>query len=119
MSDMTLDNLEPALLHPTPGPIRGTQCDFCNKPQSSFWYGSGGPEPKIYVCSICVLYDSQWGKHFHAQIVETSSSIEKSRNKEFAKGEGSRLLDPKDADDVLGLIVLTGRVAMVSRMGSV
>jgi len=70
-------------------------------------------EDRIYVCSLCLMYGTRWGRTLRPSIEEAVRSVESSRDVEFDKDEGGRLIVAKDGDDVLGVIVLSDRFAFI------
>lgn len=68
-------------------------------------------ENKMYLCALCLLYDSAWGRQARESIEEAVRQVEATREKEFESDDSNRLVVPKDADDVLGVIVLSRRAA--------
>ena len=68
-------------------------------------------ENKVYLCALCVLYDSEWGRKARAPIEEVVRQVEAAREKEFESDGSNRLINSKDADDVLGVVVLSQRAS--------
>jgi len=108
---MNLNRLNPKMLKPVAEILRGSICDSCNRGQAS-WIAEipRGDEDRIYVCSLCVLYKTDWGKKAHARVEVTVGAIQRARGKDFVMGPDKRLANPRDADDVLGSITLAMRM---------
>ena len=113
---MNLNRLHPKMLKPAATIMRGSVCDSCNKGQAS-WIAEipRGDEDRIFVCSLCVLYKTEWGKKAHERVEVTKGSIEHSRGVEFALDADRRMASAKDGDDVLGSITLALRIESVQR----
>lgn len=111
---MNLNRINPNMLKPASEILRGSICDSCNKGQAS-WIAEipRGDEDRIYVCSLCVLYKTDWGKKAHERVEVTIGAIERARGKDFVLGPDKRLASPRDADDVLGSITLALRLESV------
>lgn len=111
---MNLNRLHPKMLKPVADLLRGSVCDSCNKGQSS-WIAEipRGDEDRIYVCAICVLYETDWGKKAHERVEVTKGAIEKSRGRSFELDSKRRLALARDADDVLGAIAMALRIEYV------
>lgn len=118
---MNLNRLHPKLLKPAAEILRGSVCDSCNKGQSS-WIAEipRGDEDRIFVCSLCVLYKTEWGKKAHERVEVTKGAIERARDVEFALDSERRLANARDGDDVLGAITMALRLESVQHaMGAV
>lgn len=109
--------LRPKLLRPLPASLRGIACARCDKPQSSWWADlQNEDEDKTYVCSICMIYDTKWGREHREDVEEVVMTIQKARDCLFDKNDSNQLLNARDADDVLGVVVLADRTVQVQRM---
>jgi len=110
------ETLKPKLIRPVPAPLRGVACARCDKNQSSWWADlEHEGEDKAYVCSLCMMYNTAWGRTARASVEEVVREIEKSRDREFDKDPSNQLLKVRDADDVMGVVVLADRVTGVRR----
>ncbi len=97
------------VIRPLPKALRGQACTQCNKLQASWDLPIKYKEP-VLICSLCVLYDpSIWDEFTRTTITK----IETARGHMFDRGPDSRLLNVKDADDVVGMLALTARVSML------
>ena len=106
MRDDPLSSL--SLLNPLPQKLWGACCAKCDKPQAR-WGITLDRQTPVFICGACVLYESTWGKSQSPLIPMTIASIERNSNRRFAFIEGR--LSVKDADDVLGVVILTERTA--------
>lgn len=84
---------------------------MCDKPQSRWTLRV--ESPKVFVCSLCVLYESKWAETNEVAVRMALLEFEKSAGRKLTLNEG-RILSPSDADDVLGYVVLMDR--LISRM---
>jgi len=107
----------PEILRPLPLSLRGLSCVRCDKPTASWWCDlpTEGAD-KTYICSICSLYTTKWGIAESSAIEETLSRIQSVRRRTFDTDSNGRLVRSKDADDVLGVMVLASRTTDVRRM---
>lgn len=64
----------------------------------------GLPNP-VFVCGLCVLYDSIWGEANTELVGSVADKIRRAADRDFAYQDG-KLMHAKDADDILGVIVL-------------
>lgn len=105
------------VLKTLPETLQGIACCICERAQSR-WFIDWDTEDddKAYLCALCILYSTEWGKSVRAPIEEVIMAVQKERNALFEKDGSNRLILSKDADDVLGVIVLAGRVAGVQRI---
>jgi hypothetical protein len=96
------------------GILRGSVCDSCNKGQAS-WIAEipREDEDRIYICSLCVLYKTDWGGKAHERVEVTKGAIERSRGSAFELDAHKRLAHARDADDVLGAIAMALRIESV------
>jgi hypothetical protein len=109
-----ISEASPSQFRPLPQALRGTSCFSCNQLRSSWWVEAFEPvnqENKVYVCSLCLLYKTEWGRGARSTIEEVVRRVERSRNVEFETDDSNRLVRPRDADDILGVIVLSHRAA--------
>jgi hypothetical protein len=72
---------------------------------------------KVYACSLCLLYDTEWAKKDRSQIEEVVKRVETARDREFESDDSNRLINAKDGDDILGVIVLSHRASALHRRG--
>jgi hypothetical protein len=64
----------------------------------------------IHICGLCVLHESEWGKSGSPVVASTQAAITKASGRQFSM-QGGRLTDCSQADDILGVIILTERTA--------
>lgn len=95
------------ILRPLPSSLRGQSCNQCNKLQAS-WELPVKSQDQVLICSLCVLYDPTVWNDF---VKTTITEIEVSRDKMFDRSSDAKLIHTKDADDVVGVLVLTARVS--------
>ncbi len=119
MTTQTLSRISeasPSQFRPLPQALRGTGCCSCNQLRSSWWVDMFDPvskENKVYVCALCLLYKTEWGRKARATIEEVVRRVERSRSAEFETDESNQLVRARDADDILGVIVLSHRAASI------
>lgn len=112
---MDLKDLKPAFLLPLPTSLRGSACSYCDKTQASFWLAVvDGEEPRSFVCSLCVANESDWANEKRDYVLDTMRRMETSRKELFSMKDG-KLTDWKQADHLVGLLVLIAKIAL-SRM---
>lgn len=92
-------------LKPLPKPSWNINCCVCDKPQARWELRVGAPGP-VFICGMCVLYESDWGQSNAELVLETSQNIELHGQRSLQRAEAGKLAVPTDADDVLGVIVL-------------
>ena len=112
-------DVNPKLLKPLPIPLRGIACCMCERTQSSWqtdWVTED--DDKVYLCSLCVLYETDWGRLERASIEAVIMRMQKARNTTFEKDPSNRLTLSRDADDVLGVVVLASRVAKAQNLAT-
>lgn len=99
------------MLRPLPKSMRGACCNWCNRNQSS-WSAENplGEEAIVYICSLCVLYRSEWGQKQHGAVTSGVIEIEKARGQTFDRNKEGKLEQSGQADHVLGVLVLMDRV---------
>jgi len=106
MRDDPLSSL--SLVNPLPQKLWGAHCAKCDKPQAR-WGITVGRQSPLFICGACVLYESAWGKSQSPLVPATIASIERNSDRRFVFSDGR--LSSKDADDVLGVVILTERTA--------
>jgi hypothetical protein len=103
--------IEPGTLRPLPEGLRGSSCVVCDKRQA-MWERSS-PEVRVpskrieCVCSICWLYESEWGKGQRGAIDAFVEAVEKELGRPFGRFEDGRLLLSVDADRIVATVVST------------
>lgn len=99
------------LLTPLPRTLWQSNCAVCDKTQARWTVR--GVQPAVFICSLCLLYRTTWGKQNAAQVESIKAEVEKSRTEPFQM-QGEKLHNCADADSVLGVVVLIERT--LSRM---
>jgi hypothetical protein len=94
------------ILTPLPKTLWQSNCSLCDKMQAR-WTARGTVAP-VFLCSLCLLYETAWGKRNAAEIEATKALVEKGREKPLPVQDG-KLFNCADADSVLGVIVLVER----------
>ena len=107
---MTVTDLK--CLRPLMNPLRGMACFSCSKPRSR-WVFDGLSDENIYMCSLCVLYKSEWAR---ANARTVDAVVSKMLESKEMMVEGGELVLVDDADSVLGVLVLSDRVSSVHKM---
>lgn len=107
MRDDPLSSL--SFVNPLPQKLWGSHCAKCDKPQARWGITVGRSSPPLFICGACVLYESAWGKSQSPLVPATIASIERNSDRRFSFTDGR--LSSKDADDVLGVVILTERTA--------
>lgn len=107
--------LDPKVLRPLPKALWGHACSCCDKMQSVWELFETESEyvrrkGKPY-CSLCWLYESDWGKERREDIDAMVRRAEITEDRIFRKANEGRLWSCKDADSILGFIAFTSRVA--------
>jgi hypothetical protein len=112
-------DVKPRMLKPLPTHLRGIACCMCERMQSS-WQTDWVTEDdnKVYLCSICIIYHTDWGRTERANIESVVVNIQKARGTEFDKDLSKRMMLARDADDVLGVVVLATRVAKAQNLAA-
>ena len=91
-------------LNPLPRKLWGSACSLCDKPQSRWGIMVGTPAP-IFICGLCVLHRSEWGKSNSPAVTSTIDRILTTSDRKFEMSDG-KLTKCSDADDVLGVVIL-------------
>jgi hypothetical protein len=118
--------LKPTMVKPLIGsPLSGGACAICDRRQSR-WVCDlpHGDKTESLLCSLCILYRSVWGKT-HREAVEVqileSQKVRQNRDASFTgytRDEHKRLLDAKQADDVLGQLLLVDRLGGLHKLAA-
>lgn len=108
--------VDPACLHPLPQAMWDISCHICDKRQARWEYHS---EPHAQkkgepVCAVCWLYDSIWGEGKKSDIDVFIRAVETEASTRFERVDG-RLSMCRDADRILGAIVLTSKMFAIQR----
>lgn len=105
--------LDTRMLRPLPEPLWDSSCVNCDRMQSRWEMGPQGSDECVFVCSLCFLYESQWGQKRRDQLPFLIHDIEAEKGERFLRTPDDRLLSCKDANDILGAIALTSRMFQV------
>ena len=65
------------------------------------------------VCSLCWLYESEWGKLNREKVDRLISAVEGETGEPFRRRTDGRLWGGCDADRILGAIAVISRIAMI------
>ena len=93
-------------LNPIPQRLWGAHCVKCDRMQARWGITVGRLTPML-ICAGCVLYESDWGKSQSPLVTSAIAAIERNSDRRFVFVDGR--LSCKDADDVLGVVILTER----------
>jgi hypothetical protein len=99
MKPIKIDAASLKLLEPS---RRGSKCKDCAEDQA-LW--ESGIDYGITVCSLCVLYRTQWGRIWREEFVQLISEVEAKRSIVFQKTPEGRLSLCRDADSIVGGVV--------------
>ena len=101
-------SFDAGLLAMLPPAERGLTCSVCDKPQS-VWQMASQPE-LTPVCSICVLYKVPWKGKSGEDIELFIRSVEDRTDMLFERDSSGNLLSCKDADRLVGSLVLVEKM---------
>jgi hypothetical protein len=111
--------LDPKVMRPLPGALWDISCDMCDKRQARWELAT----PELLsvrkgtpVCSLCWLYESEWGKPRRDDIDHMIADVETEVGREFKRTEDGRLWSCADANRILSSIALTSRLFNVRGM---
>jgi hypothetical protein len=122
--------VDPSRLYPLPQSMWDSHCDHCDKRQSRWMFvpvdmvpiiqtQPGGRVKGHIICSLCWLYESEWGLKRREALDQMIREVELETMAVFAKTEDGRLFDCKDANRILAAIAMTSRIFVQrSRMRS-
>lgn len=97
-------------LRPLPKELFNCPCGKCDKRQAMWEMGAPGGDEQHTICSLCFLYESNWGKAREDQIHEMVVAVEAEVGDNWLRGaDGKTLLVCKDANRILAAIALTSR----------
>lgn len=113
MSSLRPVILDPRVLRPLPQALWGHACSKCDKTQSVWELFAGDPsrrkgEP---ICSLCWLYESEWGQERRSDIDAMIRAVEVQAETIFRKRLDGRLWSCQDADRLMGSIAVVSRIA--------
>lgn len=100
-------------LRPLPQSMWDSACEKCDKRQAKWAFTPADAPPgagDYPLCSLCWLYESEWGKQRRDQIDAMIRDVEKTHDKIFQRAKGKKLWSCKDADSILGAIVMTSKM---------
>lgn len=95
-------------LHPLTHEMWDSNCYHCDKRQAK-WSLQLEDDP-VFICSLCMLYESDWGLAHSADVGQLVKEADAKRNEATATDTKGRILFPKDADRILGTIALISRM---------
>jgi hypothetical protein len=96
-------------LRPLPKAMWGAVCVNCDKAQSM--WEMGPPEEPNAVCSLCFLYQSQWGEKRVDDIHAMVRDVETHCKETFLRDQdGHTLISAKDGNKILGALAMTSRM---------
>lgn len=106
--------IHPKFIRPLPQSMWDVNCAKCDKRQSRWqFFPSDAPEGVkggVLVCSLCWLYESDWGKNRREDLDQMIRDVETTAEEIFHKTKDGRLWSVRDADRILGAIALTSRM---------
>jgi len=102
-------------VNPLPQKLWGANCSLCDKPQSRWAILKVTPTP-IFLCGLCILHKSEWGKSNSPAVTSTVERIQATADRKFEMADG-KLTRCSEADDVLGVIILVERTLARSPTG--
>jgi hypothetical protein len=116
--------IDPSVIRPLPQSLWGIYCDWCDKRQSKWELflpeAPSNARKGVAICSVCWLYESEWGKKLSEDIALFIAAVEKEISRPFQRREDGALAECRDADRVLGAIAVTSRIfAYKSAMGRI
>ena len=96
-------------VNPLPQKAWGAHCSLCDKPQAR-WILAVGSQTPVFLCGLCILHESAWGKSNNPAVESTTNAIRAASGREFSIVDG-RFQRCSEADDVLGVLILVERTA--------
>ena len=106
--------IDSRFLRPLPQSMWDTACVKCDKRQAKWAFTPDDedlpPSEDYPMCSLCWLYESDWGKERRSDIDAMILDVQKVKGKIFQRAKGNKLWSCKDADSILGAIVMTSRM---------
>ena len=111
--------IDPKYLRALPKSLFRSACAKCDRLQAMWEMGPADGEC-VFLCSLCFLYESNWGKARLDQIYDMTDAVEKEAEVQFLRDVGGRrLLSSKDGDRLLGaLAIYPARPSRASPRGS-
>jgi len=106
--------LNSRLLRPLPQSLWNISCSMCDKRQSVWEHvdlDDLGARKGTPVCSLCWLYESEWGKKRREDLDQMIHAVEVEKGEIFRKMADGSLWSCRDADNILGAIAVTSRIA--------
>lgn len=109
--------LDPKVLRPLPGALWDLSCEECDKRQARWELTQpdlilsiANPRKGVPICSLCWLYETDWGKERREDIDRMIVDVEAEVGREFKRAEDGRLLDCQDANRIVASVAVTSRV---------
>lgn len=112
--------VDPMSIRPLPGALWDIACERCNKRQSRwevFPRGMAKAKRGFPVCSLCWLYESEWGKAHVEEVTGLIERTEAEMGKKIEKTPEGRIRQCADADAIMGAVALTSRLAAYGPAG--
>jgi len=109
--------ISPEILRPLPQVLWDVSCSICDKRQARWEHCKSGVRKGIPVCSLCWLYESEWGSSRRSGVYGIVCDVEEMSGGVFEKFENGRLMRCSDADRILSSIVVTSRILVYRRHG--
>jgi len=104
--------IDPKVVRPLPPALWGHACSWCDKMQSVWEVFEDGAQKKGQpVCSLCWLYQSDWGRARRTDVDKMLRAVELTSREIFRRDDAGRLWSCSDADRILASIAVTSRVA--------
>ena len=111
--------LDSKTLRPLPGALWDISCERCDKRQARwelFGPAVGSVRKGEPICSMCWLYESDWGKPRREDIDAFIADVEDETKRPFKRLEDGRLWSCSDANRILSAIAVTSRLFAVRGM---
>lgn len=86
-----------------------SNCIVCDKPQAR-WEVRSGSAP-AFLCGLCVLHETKWGKENQSLLNSVAGQIELHGNRKFERNPEGNLIHCKEADDLMGVVMLMDMTA--------
>jgi hypothetical protein len=110
---MAAVTINPKHILPLPQELWESNCAKCDKPQSRWEFKAADvpvSQAGNMMCSLCWLYESQWGKSRSDDIDQLINDVETEKGNLFARDARKRLLRATDGDSILSAVALTSRM---------
>ena len=91
-------------------------CSHCGEAQARFQFRPIEQDGWLFMCSLCWLYESEWGKNHAEEVADLVEDTEREIGTPFKRLESGRLEDPRDSDRILSSVVALSRVLEIRAM---